>query len=163
MEGDERPHPVLIDGRNGMWVRPEGTYGTLAGIGVDEFGIDPDNYTETVDPSYLVEVRRCLSNRRPPLTDAPMRGGWAGVITMSPDAHAIIDHIPEYSGLYCALGDSGTNFKTAPAIGKCLAEWIVEGVSKTVDLRPFRSSRFAEGDLLIGEHEYGDEPMNVFR
>ncbi len=62
-----------------------------------------------------------------------------------------------------ALGDSGTNFKTAPAIGKCLAEWIVDGSPRTVDLRPFRSSRFADRELLVGAHEYGDEPMNVFR
>jgi len=77
--------------------------------------------------------------------DATMRGGWAGMIMMSPDGRPIIDQIPAVAGLYCMLGDSGTSFKTSPAIGKCLAEWIVDGKPKTVDLTPFRSTRFAEG------------------
>jgi sarcosine oxidase subunit beta len=162
-EDAPQTHLTILDGHEGMWLRPEGRAGTLAGLGIDQFGVDPSAYDETVDPDYVEQVRRCLVHRRPAMVDAPMRGGWAGVITMSPDTHAIIDHIPAYRGLYCALGDSGTNFKTAPAIGKCLAEWIVDGSPRTVDLRPFRSSRFADQELLVGAHEYGDEPMNVFR
>ena len=82
---------------------------------------------------------------------------------MSPDGHAIIDELAPYHGLYGILGDSGTNFKTAPAIGKCVAEWITEGAPRTVDLRAFRASRFAEGSVWLGEHEYGDSPLDVFR
>ncbi len=162
-EQAQQTHPTILDGHEGMWLRPEGAAGTLVGLGRDQFGVDPSAYDETVDGDYLEQVRRCLVHRRPAMVDAPMRGGWAGVITMSPDAHAILDHIPAYRGLYCALGDSGTNFKTGPAIGKCLAEWILEGAPRTVDLRPFRSTRFAEGEPLVGAHEYDDEPMNVFR
>jgi sarcosine oxidase subunit beta len=51
-------------------------------------------------------------------------------------------------------GDSGTSFKTAPATGICLAEWIVEGAPKLVDLTPFRSSRFAEGKPWIDEFSH---------
>lgn len=162
-EQAQQPHPTILDGHAGMWLRPEGAAGTLVGLGSDQLGVDPNAYDETVDGDYLERVRRCLIHRRPAMVDAPVRGGWAGVITMSPDAHAIIDQLPQYRGLYCALGDSGTNFKTAPAIGKCLAEWIVAGAPRAVDLRPFRSTRFAEGAPLVGAHEYGDEPMNVFR
>ena len=62
-----------------------------------------------------------------------MRGGWAGMIMMSPDGRPIIDRLgPE--GLWGMLGDSGTSFKTSPAIGRCLAEWIVTGAPSTVDL-----------------------------
>ena len=67
------------------------------------------------------------------------------MIMMSPDGRPIIDHVPSVHGLYVMLGDSGTSFKTSPAIGKCLAEWIVNGQARTVDLWPFRSTRFAEG------------------
>jgi sarcosine oxidase subunit beta len=82
---------------------------------------------------------------------------------MSPDGHAIIDELAPYTGLFGILGDSGTNFKTAPAIGKCVAEWIADGAPQTVDLRAFRASRFAEGAFFAGEHEYGDSPLDVFR
>ena len=64
---------------------------------------------------------------------------------MSPDGHAILDQTPQIPGLYVAVGDSGTNFKTAPAIGKCLAEWIVDGTSSSVDLQPFRGSPLRRG------------------
>ncbi|MGH2592205.1 MAG: hypothetical protein ACRDGG_01690 [Anaerolineae bacterium] len=40
-------------------------------------------------------------------------------------------------------------------MGLCLSEWITEGRPRTVDLRPFRLSRWAEGQSLVGEHEYG--------
>jgi len=92
-----------------------------------------------------------------------VRGNWQGVIMRSPDSVPIIDRIPAYAGLFCMTGDSGTSFKTSPAIGKCLAEWIVDGAPKTVDLRPFRSTRFAEGQPWIDEHAYGPTPTTISR
>jgi sarcosine oxidase subunit beta len=160
---DPNTHPVYIDGPNNTWLRPEGDYGTLCGIGRDQLGIDPDYYDEGVDFDYIADSRRRCAARRPALTNAFMRGGWAGVVTMSPDCHAIIDELAPYRGLFAILGDSGTNFKTAPAIGKCMAEWVTEGAATSVDLRPFRASRFAEGELFSGEHEYGDSLRDVFR
>lgn len=161
---DDGPsHPVYIDGPNNTWLRPEGAFGTLTGILRDQLDVDPDLYDEGVDFDYIVEARRRTAARRPALANSFMRGGWAGVITMSPDGHAIIDELAPYRGLFGILGDSGTNFKTGPAIGKCVAEWITEGASQSVDLRPFRASRFAEGQFFSGEHEYGESLLDVFR
>lgn len=156
-------HPVYIDGPNGTWLRPEGDFGSLTGVLRDQLGVDPDYYDEGVDFDYIKDARDRCARRRPALTNAFMRGGWAGVITMSPDSHAIIDQLAPYAGLYGILGDSGTNFKTAPAIGKSMAEWIVDGAPQLVDLHPFRASRFAEGSLFAGEHEYGEGLLDVFR
>src|SRR5438034_571148 len=94
---------------------------------------------------------------------ATMRGGWAGMIMMSPAGRPIIDRIPSIDGLYVMLGDSGTSFKTSPVIGRCLAEWIVEGRPRTVDLTPFRSTRFAEGKPWIDESNYGRERLTISR
>jgi sarcosine oxidase subunit beta len=161
---DDGPtHPVYIDGPNNTWLRPEGDFGTLCGIGRDQLGVNPDLYDEGVDFDYIVDSRTRCAARRPALANSFMRGGWAGIITMSPDGHAIIDHLEPYQGLFGILGDSGTNFKTAPAIGKCMAEWITAGEPQTVDLREFRASRFTEGKPFTGEHEYGDSPLDVFR
>ena len=152
-----RRHRVVIDASGAhAWFRPEGTAGTLVGgeSGVD--GTDPDTYVESVDGEYVDQARALLAGRFPAFASATMRGGWAGMIMVSPDGRPIIDKIPSVRGLFCMAGDSGTSFKTSPAIGICLAEWIVDGEPKLVDLRPFRSTRFAEGMPWIDEHAYRD-------
>jgi glycine/D-amino acid oxidase-like deaminating enzyme len=57
-------------------------------------------------------------------------------------------------GLYLACGFSGTGFKTAPAIGACLSELILDGRTTTADISAFSLARFAEGRHLVGEHPY---------
>ena len=61
----------------------------------------------------------------------------------------------DLGGFYLACGLSGTGFKTSPAAGASMVELILDGESKTVDISPFRFSRFAEGKLLEGEYGYG--------
>ena len=82
---------------------------------------------------------------------------------MSPDGRPIIDQVPAVPGLWVMLGDSGTSFKTAPAIGRCLAEWIVHGRPRLVDLSPFRSTRFAEGQPWVDPDHYGRERLTISR
>jgi sarcosine oxidase subunit beta len=60
-------------------------------------------------------------------------------------------------------GCSGTSFKTAPAIGKCLSEWITDGRASTVDLTSFRSTRFAEGKPWRDAHDYTVDPGTISR
>ena len=150
-------HPVCIDGIHEMWFRPEGPEwaSTLAGVAGRYSPLDdPDVLNEGVDGAYVPRARDELAKRIPSMADAPMRGGWAGAITMTEDGKPVIDRHPEIAGLYFFTGDSGSSFKTAPAIGRVLAEWIVDGESTTVDVRPFRASRFAEGAPLGGPNEY---------
>src|SRR5438094_738287 len=145
------------------WFRLEGTAATLIGVELGVGHADPNTYDEGVDPEFVATCREALSARLPVFADATMRGGWAGMIMMSPDGRPIIDQIPSVAGLYCMLGDSGTSFKTSPAIGKCLAEWIVDGKPKTVDLTPFRSTRFAEGKPWLDADNYGLDRLTISR
>ena len=163
-DGLPRVHPVVIDGVHIMWLRSEGEFSTLAGIEIEHAGADPDDFDESVSQTFIAETKARLRQRMPSMAHAPLRGGWVGVITMSPDAHVILGAEPSVPGLYLAVGDSGTNFKTAPAIGQCLTEVITTGEATTVDIRPFRPTRFAEGEPLVGKHEYGDgEITDVWR
>ncbi len=152
----ERGHLVHIDGVNDLWFRPDWTNRTVVGVGVDQLGVDPDDFDETADFECINLAREKISRRIPAYSRSVPQGGWAGVITMTPDGHPIFDRLAEPEGLYLAVGDNGTCFKTAPAVGKCFSEWIVDGAPKTVDLRPFRLSRFAEGDPIVGQHQYWD-------
>jgi sarcosine oxidase subunit beta len=151
-------HPICIDGANDLWLRPEGPewLSTLVGISTRQDLPNPDALDEGVDDDYVVRAKERLIRRMPAISGAPMRGGWAGAITITPDGKQVIDRHPEIDGLWICTGDNGSGFKTAPALGAALAEWMTDGAPRTVPLRPFHATRFKEGDLLIGENEYGD-------
>ena len=57
-----------------------------------------------------------------------------GLFTTTPDWHPILDAVPGIEGLYCAVGFSGHGFKLSPMIGVTMAELIVEGIAKTIDI-----------------------------
>ena len=152
-----RGHRVVIDAVNRSWLRPEGASCTLIGAERSVMTSDPDDLDESVDAAVIPSSRRALAARFPVFANAVMRGGWSGTYMRSPDGHPIIDQIPSVPGLWVMTGDSGTSFKTAPAIGVCLAEWITEGAPRLVDLTPFRSTRFAERQPWLDERSYGDD------
>lgn len=156
-------HPVLIDRALGAWLRPEGS-GTLIGAEQGSGPTEDPVGDETIGASYVEVARRTLAHRIPALRDAPMRGGWAGTYTMSPDGRPVVDRFDDPEGLFVMAGDSGTSFKTAPALGQCLAEWIVDGQPRLVDLAPFSASRIAEGRLWNDRHTYGQRgPVTISR
>lgn len=159
-----RKHPVVIDAGQKAWIRPVDGCLTLIGVELGAaYGGDPDKLHEGVDEGYVALCRERLGHRLPLFAESTMRGGWAGMIMMSPDGRPIIDRVQSAEGLYVMLGDSGTSFKTSPAIGMCLAEWILEGRPRTVDLAPFRASRFAEGRPWVDADNYGRERLTISR
>ena len=64
---------------------------------------------------------------------------------MTPDHNPLLGWVGEPEGLAVAAGFSGHGFMQGPAIGACLSELILDGAARTVDITPFRPSRFAEG------------------
>ncbi|RMF86059.1 MAG: FAD-binding oxidoreductase, partial [Nitrospinota bacterium] len=93
----------------------------------------------------------------PSFENAGFVRGWAGPITVTPDWHPILGPLPGLEGFYCAVGFSGHGFKLSPAIGLAMAELITQGKATTVDLTPFRFTRFAEGDLFQGKYGPGSK------
>ena len=49
------------------------------------------------------------------------------------------------TGLYLFAGDGGASFKTAPAIGRVLAEWATAGTPQLVDVTAFGLAHFGVG------------------
>jgi sarcosine oxidase subunit beta len=157
-------HLTYIDHINETWARPVDGANTLGGAEVAQEGsADPEHVSESLSQVQIDLTRRQLIRRFPDMRHSTMRGNWAGVLMMSKDARPIIGPLEQYQGLYAMAGDSGTSFKTAPAIGKCLSELITEGRAATVDLTPFRASRFAEGQPWADEHDYGLERPTISR
>ena len=150
---------MVIDSVNRAWIAPVTPTTTLIGVTVgDRDGTHPSDFEETLEQAYIDTARAALARRFPAFANSTMRGGWTGVYMQSPDGHPIIDKLDGYDGLFVMAGDSGTSFKTAPAIGLVLAEWIVDGEPQLMDMTSFRASRFAEGKPWIDEFQYGETP-----
>jgi len=145
-------HPIVGDIAQSFSFRPEGIGLTLVGFGEDE--ADVETYNQGVDMDDVADVMQRLIRRMPQMADSYFRGGWSGLFTITPDWHPILGRVPGVEGLYCAVGFSGHGFKLSPAIGQGMAELIVEGEARVVDLAPLRYSRFAEGDLLSSRYRY---------
>lgn len=157
-------HITYIDHINGTWARPTDGNSTLGGAEVAQTGtIDLDDISESLTQQQIEASRGQLVRRFPTMSHSTMRGNWAGVLSMSPDGRPLIGQLDQYDGLYTMAGDSGTCFKTAPAIGLCLSELITSGRATTVDLTPFRPSRFAEGQPWHDEHDYDLTQQTISR
>jgi sarcosine oxidase subunit beta len=64
---------------------------------------------------------------------------------MTPDAHPIIG--PVGDGIYAACGFSGHGFMQSPAVGRAVAEELLQGAAE-LDLSPYRLDRFAGGAVF---------------
>jgi sarcosine oxidase subunit beta len=154
----ETPHPIVIDRLSGQfYFRPDEMGHTLVGGIAARKGIDPEHYNEATDFGYSRTAADLLSKRIPGMERSIFRGGRAACDGVSDDEYSIIDKVSEIEGFCCAVGHSGHGFKIAPAVGICMAELITEGRAKTVDISPFRLSRFAEGvDPFRNPNLYGE-------
>ncbi len=140
-------HMAYVDTAAGIFCRTWGPNRTMVGVGGGEFHDvveDPDRYHQGNDPGFPALAREYLSRRMPPMQAATYLYGHAGLYDMTPDTHPILDRAPGLDGLYLMLGFSGAGFKKGLAIGQCMAELITEGHASTVDLTPFRFSRFLD-------------------
>jgi sarcosine oxidase subunit beta len=101
-----------------------------------------------VDPEWIVQTRAKAAARIPALAGVPVeeRRCWAGLYEMSPDKHAIVGPAAGCENLFLCNGSSGHGVMHAPALGQLLAEMIVHGASRSLDVRALRPSRFAEGE-----------------
>ncbi len=148
--------PAVIDDIINCYFRPEGGALILA-AGEDESlrGEPPDAEDQTPTSTFLEKLVDQMVKRIPKIEESGLHSIHVGRDGITPDQRAIYSGT-DLGGFYLACGLSGTGFKTSPAAGASLVELILDGAPKTVDITPFRFSRFAEGKLLDGEYGYGN-------
>ncbi len=148
--------PAVIDDTINCYFRPEGSALVLA-AGEDESlrGEAPDAEDQTPTPTFVEKLIDSMVRRIPKIEESGLHSIHVGRDGITPDQRAIYSAAGP-DGFYLACGLSGTGFKTSPAAGASLVELILDGAPKTVDITPFRFSRFAEGKLLEGEYGYGN-------
>jgi sarcosine oxidase subunit beta len=146
-------HPTVIDFANEMYFRPEGGL-TLVGLeDGNPLGQSPDGEADHALPGFVERGIDRICRRIPIMEHAALHSAHGGYDGITPDQHPMLGPAGP-DGFYLDCGFSGTGFKTAPAVGLCMAEWILDGKASTVDLSIYAPQRFAEGRQITGSHAY---------
>ncbi len=149
-------HPTVIDFCNAMYFRPEGSL-TLVGLeDGNSLGESPDTDTDHARPGFVERGIDRICRRIPIMEQGGLHSAHGGYDGITPDEHPMLGPAGP-DGFYLDCGFSGTGFKTAPAVGVCMSELILDGQAKTVDISVFSPARFAEGRRVKGEHPYGSQ------
>lgn len=135
--------PMTIDFATGLYFHPE-SRGFLFGMADRD---EPSTTNKTVDETWMAATVEALVARAPAFEEAGILRGWAGFYEVTPDDNPLLGWTGGPEGLAVAAGFSGHGFMQGPAIGRCMAELLLDGAPSGIDIAPFRPSRFAEGDL----------------
>jgi glycine/D-amino acid oxidase-like deaminating enzyme len=148
LEAPDAPSDLpLVADPSGFWVRPEGG-GFLAGwsppqesdraADLDDFAPDHTIFEEILWPA--------LAARIPSFQRLKVKGAWAGHYDFNTlDQNAIVGRDPEVPNFIYANGFSGHGLQQAPGVGRAVAELIVHGGFRTLDLSVFDYERITAG------------------
>lgn len=136
--------PLTID-PSGTWFRPEGRFyigGTTPVAGNDP----PSAPLEVQHQEWDEIVWPTLAARVPAFEAAKLVNAWAGYYEYNTfDQNGIVGRHPEIESLIFATGFSGHGIQQSPAVGRAVAELIVHGSYRTLDLSPFGYERISAG------------------
>lgn len=149
-------HCIISDHIQRAYIRPEGEQLTL--IGSSDALYSSEDMNPEVDRQVDAETTGLfgerLAHRFTGLDDFLIRRGYTGIYDVTPDGQPILGPLPQVEGVYCAFGFSGHGFKLSPVVGKLVTDTILDGHSQLVDIGLFRSTRFAEDDLVRSTYPY---------
>jgi glycine/D-amino acid oxidase-like deaminating enzyme len=137
--------PLLVD-PTGFYLRPEGRH-FLSGLSpaADE---EPSEMDWEVDHSWFEErIWPLLAARIPAFEALKVVNAWVGHYDYNAqDENGIIGRHPQITNFYFANGFSGHGLQQGPAVGNALAELIVHGAYRTIDLSRMGFERIARGE-----------------
>jgi glycine/D-amino acid oxidase-like deaminating enzyme len=140
--------PLMVD-PSGVWCRPEGDR-FIAGCPPDP---DPAVVEGDVEPDHFLfetTIWPALAARAACFEAAKVTGVWAGHYdTNTLDANAVVGPHPDVPNFLFANGFSGHGLQQAAGVGRGLAEWIMHGRWRSLDLSPLGYGRIAAGAPLV--------------
>ena len=136
--------PMIVDMKSGVYMHRE-SGGMLLGLANPE---EPPGFDTSVNWDLLERVVEPAMHRVPALESAQVSNAWAGLYETTPDHNAVLGPPAGLEGLMLANGFSGHGLMHAPAVGRLISEWIVDG-KPSLDLKPLRLERFAEHDAML--------------
>ena len=134
---------------NGVWFRPEGqTF--ISGLSPEEHE-EPTEMDWEVDHGFFEErIWPALAERVPLFEAIKVISSWTGHYDYNAlDQNAIIGRHPQVTNLLFANGYSGHGLQQGPASGNAIAELIVHGAFRAIDLRCFGYERIAANQPLF--------------
>jgi glycine/D-amino acid oxidase-like deaminating enzyme len=142
--------PLVID-TSGVWFRPEGPQ-FLCGWSPPEAD-DPDDAPLTVDHAlFEAVIWPALAARVPAFETLKQTSAWAGYYEVNTvDHNALLGLHPACDNLWFANGFSGHGIQQAAAVGRDLAERLLDGRSTSLDLSVFEVARLVDG-RRVEEH-----------
>ncbi|KAB1190694.1 MULTISPECIES: FAD-binding oxidoreductase [Haloferax] len=147
---------TVYDAHEGVYFRSEQSGGLLVGDGTEEVESDPDEYAQTADFEFLVEMSEVVE-RSLPVDDAGIQNAWAGLCTATPDGRPLVGHPPSRPGsdsgpddVVIAAGLQGHGFMRSPAVGKAVSDIICAGKTDYPEWSPRRFDEHP-GDFEIEE------------
>lgn len=118
--GTGGPLPTLVDLTTGMWARPDGLDGVLAGVPVEEWDVPAADGT-ALTPDRIDRIRDRAGPRLPFLAGARALTSVRGrdlYVAPAP----VLGPVPGLPHTVVAAGWSGAGFKTAPAAAEAAAD-----------------------------------------
>ena len=148
----ERPLPVdlpLTIDPSGVHVRQDGPETYMVGCAPDPDGaVDPDDFAMDHD-RWQEHVWPILAARIPAFETLRVVTEWAGHYDYNTlDQNAVVGPHPELGNFLFMNGFSGHGLQQSPAMGRGVAEWIVHGAWRSLDLSPLGYARIAAGAPL---------------
>lgn len=134
--------PIVLDQVGGLNFKPEGNLYIAAAPrdsappAFDDFDVDYATFEDYVWPA--------LAHRVPEFGELRMTRGWVGHIEWCTfDANPVLGAHPELSNFILAAGFSGHGAQHIPAAGRAIAELILFGAYRSLDLTRFSYQRIA--------------------
>jgi len=140
--------PLTVD-PSGVWFRPEGRLFVCGkSPKADQEPLPED--LDAIDHAFFEqEVWPHLAARVPTFESVKVVSAWAGFYDYNTlDQNAVIGPHPDVGNFYFANGFSGHGAQQATAAGRAIAELIVHGAFKTIDLTRLGYARIAENRPL---------------
>ena len=145
--------PLVVD-PSGVYFRPEGRRQFICGASPDPAN-DPDDLPLEVDDAadhalFAETIWPRLAERVPAFEALRQTSAWAGYYEVNTfDCNGIVGFHPEVRNLVLANGFSGHGLQQAPGVGRGVAELIVHGAYRTLDLSPLAFARIAANRPLL--------------
>lgn len=144
----EQDLPLTID-PSGVHMRTDGRY-YLAGCPPDsDPAVDPDDFIE--DHSlWENKVWPALFHRVPKFEAIRLINSWVGHYAYNTfDQNAVVGPHPTISNFVFVNGFSGHGLQQSPAIGRGVAEWIIHGEYRELDLKPLAFDRILNNEAYV--------------